>query len=281
MSEQIIDTHALIVSADPARYPAAPLGGRRSAWSDERSVTAEQMIRAMDEAGIAKAVLLQSSTTYGFDNSYLADAVAMHPDRFGGVFSVNVLDEDAPRQMRHWFGRGLRGMRIFAQGSTMSEAWLAIDDARTRPSWDCAAELGIPVATNASDLTQVVNVLGRHPRLDVILEHVTRPQIAEGPPYAGLGDLLALAGHPNLCLRITPRTFHAARLGSATPESYLRTLVGAFGAERILWGSYFPPTPATLSGIVADALGVLAGLPEADRRAILSGTARRLFPALR
>src|SRR5437899_7093267 len=86
-----IDIHAHVISTDTVRYPNAPLGGRKSDWSRERPVNVEQMIAAMNEAGIAKSALVQASTCYGHDNSYVADAVAAHPDRFAGVFSVNVL----------------------------------------------------------------------------------------------------------------------------------------------------------------------------------------------
>ena len=64
-----IDTHSHVICTDTARYPNAPVGGQKSDWSRERPVSAEQMIAAMDEAGIAKSVLVQASTCYGHDNS--------------------------------------------------------------------------------------------------------------------------------------------------------------------------------------------------------------------
>jgi len=39
---------------------------------------------------------VHSSTTYGFNNDYVVDAVAAHPAHFTGVFSVNVTQPDAP-----------------------------------------------------------------------------------------------------------------------------------------------------------------------------------------
>ena len=93
----MIDTHAHVIATDERRYPRAPLGGKQSDWSRERPVSAEQMLAAMDAAGIDKTVLVQASTCYGHDNSYLADAVAAHPRRFIGVFSVDVLAPDAPQ----------------------------------------------------------------------------------------------------------------------------------------------------------------------------------------
>src|SRR5579871_3589076 len=124
----VIDIHPHVISTDASRYPNAPVGGHKSDWSRERPVSAEQMISAMDEAGIAKSVLVQASTCYGHDNSYVADSVAAHPERFTGVFSVDPLAADAPAKIRYWNGRGLTGMRLFTAGSTMQNQAGWIDD---------------------------------------------------------------------------------------------------------------------------------------------------------
>src|SRR5215472_11072703 len=100
-----IDIHPHIISTDRTRYPRAPLGGRQSDWSETRPVSVEQLIAAMDQAGVQKAAIVQASTCYGHDNSYVADAVAAHPGRFTGVFSADVLAPDAPEKMRHWRSR--------------------------------------------------------------------------------------------------------------------------------------------------------------------------------
>ena len=110
MPTTTIDIHPHIIANDAARYPLAPLGGHQSDWSRTRPVTLGQLIAAMDKAGVQKAAIVQASTCYGHDNSYVADAVAAHPDRFTGVFSVDVLASDAPQHMRACCGRGLTGM---------------------------------------------------------------------------------------------------------------------------------------------------------------------------
>src|SRR5882724_821540 len=116
-----IDIHPHVISRDEKRYARAPLGGKQSDWSRERPVSAEEMLAAMDEADIERSVLVQASSCYGHDNSYLADAVAAHPKRFTGVFSVDVLAPDAPQKMRHWLSRGFAGTRLFTIGSTMPD----------------------------------------------------------------------------------------------------------------------------------------------------------------
>src|ERR1700727_2917337 len=118
-ASSVIDIHPHIISPDLKRYPRAPLGGKQSDWSATRPVSLEAMIAAMDEAGIAKSALVQASTCYGHDNSYVADAVAAHPKRFTGVFSADVLAPDAVERLAYWMDRGLTGLRLFTFGSTM------------------------------------------------------------------------------------------------------------------------------------------------------------------
>src|SRR3954471_10579421 len=99
MPTKIIDIHPHIISPDTKRYPLSPLGGEQSGWSQTRPVTFEQLVAAMDEARVDQAAIVHSSTTYGYDNSYVADAVALQPQRFTGVFSVDVLAPDAPEKI--------------------------------------------------------------------------------------------------------------------------------------------------------------------------------------
>src|ERR1700687_1746363 len=106
----IIDIHPHIVSPDTQRYPLAPLGGTQSTWSSERPTTYQTLLKAMDEAGVAKAAIVHSSTAYGYDNTYVADAVHAVPSRFAGVYSIDALAADAVATFDHWLGRGCTGM---------------------------------------------------------------------------------------------------------------------------------------------------------------------------
>src|SRR5207302_7286222 len=137
--------HAHVISADAQRYPLAPLSGHPSDWSLERPVSFQRMIAAMDEAGIAKTALVQASTSYGHDNSYVADAVAAHPERFTGVFSCDVLAPDAREKMVYWMGRSLTGLRLFTTGSTMTGQADWLDDPRSFAAWALADEKNLPV----------------------------------------------------------------------------------------------------------------------------------------
>ncbi|HEV7139068.1 MAG TPA: amidohydrolase family protein, partial [Steroidobacteraceae bacterium] len=172
MAERMIDIHPHIIAPDTQRYPIAPLGGKRSEWSAHRSIDFDELVTGMNAAAIDKAAIVHSSTTYGYDNSYVADAIAGHRDRFTGVFSVDVRDPQAPQRIRYWVGRGLSGLRLFAVGSTVKtdQSWIA--DPATFPAWQCCEELGIPVAISMRQdgLPHLVEVIERFSRVRIILD---------------------------------------------------------------------------------------------------------------
>jgi predicted TIM-barrel fold metal-dependent hydrolase len=284
MASKMVDTHPHIVSHDTARYPVTPIAGKRSEWSKERSVTLEELIASMDQAGVDKAAIVHSSTTYGFNNDYVADAIAAHPQRFTGVFSVNITEADAPERMRHWYGKGFTGMRIWARGSTLKEAWLALDDPRTFPAWECAGELGISVATNmhaaGPGLEQIRNTLTRFPKVRLLIDHLGRPKVEDGPPYEAAQDYFALADFPNCYLKFSLSGLDSMIKGKATADTFMPKLVSVFGADRIAWGSNFPSTAGTLSEIVARSKEAMRALSDADRSWIFARTAQRLYPTL-
>jgi L-fuconolactonase len=285
MPSHIVDIHPHIVSRDTVRYPVTPIGGKQSDWSKERSVTLEELVDAMDGAGVDKAAIVHSSTTYGFNNDYVVDAVAAFPKRFTGVFSVNVTEPDAAARMRYWYGKGMTGMRIFARGSTIKEAWLAIDDPITFPAWECAGELGISVATNVhgtgAGLAQLKSILTRFPRVRLIIDHLGRPPVEDGPPYAAAKDYFSLADYRNCHLKLTPSALKAVLVGKATADTLIPKLVEVFAANRIAWGSNYPASPGSMKDIVEASKLTLRALSDADRSFIFAKTAQQLYPVLR
>lgn len=277
-----IDIHPHIISGDATRYPLAPLGGHQSDWSRTRPVSVEQLVAAMDETGVQKAAIVQASTCYGHDNSYVADAVAAFPQRFTGVFSVDVLAADAPQRMRYWRDKGLTGLRLFTFGSTMSEQANWLDDPKSFPAWACASELGLSICLqmSAKAIPQAAGMAKRFPNVRIILDHGARPVLEDGPPYDAAASLFGLARYPNIYLKLTPRMFAESRRGQATPETFFPRLVSEFGARRLAWGSNYPSSEGKLPELLKVARESVASLTKADREWIFAKTAQMLYPAL-
>ena len=278
----LIDIHPHVISDDAQRFPLAPIGGRQSDWSQERPVSYDGMIAAMDKARVAKSAVVQASSAYAYDNSYVAAAVAAHPERFTGVFSVDALAPDVVDKMKFWMAKGLTGMRLYTAGSTMEQK-LWFTDPKTYPAWTFAGEAGIPVCMQMrfKAFPQLKEVLERFPRVRFIIDHLGRIEMADGPPYAAAAPLFELARYPNVYLKVTHRNFEESRNGKAAPETFFARLVQEFGANRIAWGSNYPAAKLSLTDLVALARDTLAFLPQGDRDWIFEKTALTLYPALK
>jgi predicted TIM-barrel fold metal-dependent hydrolase len=278
----IVDIHTHVISTDNTRYPLNPLGGVQSTWSRDRPTPFEALVAAMDKAGVAKAAIVQASTAYGHDNSYVAEAIAAHPKRFTGVFSVDMLAPDAVEKMRLWIDRGFSGMRLFTTGSTMPGQASWFDDPRSYPAWEYAGKAGIPVCMQMTQegFPQLRGLMERFPGVRMILDHLGRPQLVDGPPYAADDKFFDLARYPQVFLKLTPLNVTPKQWGKATPETFFRKLIDTFGANRIAWGSNFPATDDTLAGILGKAQSALS-FASADERAWIFGkTAQALYPKL-
>ncbi|MFJ8825549.1 amidohydrolase family protein [Streptomyces sp. NPDC102467] len=279
----VVDAHCHIISEDSTAYPKAPIGGKQSAWAATRPVTAEGMVARMDETGIDQAVLVQATTNYGYDNSYVLDSSRNRPERFVAVGTVDPLRPDAAANLKAAVGEGgLAGVRLFTSGSTVPTQgeWFVAPE--TFPFWEQAGELDLPVCLQmrlGPATEQLVELLERFPGVKVLLDHVGYPDIAASPARAG-ADVAELAAHPGLHLKLTHRNLERLKDAGERAGDFLGPVVEAFGADRIAWGSNCPAAEQSLPDLLALAQEVLAELPERDRQAIFAGTARRLYPSL-
>lgn len=280
---RIIDIHPHIISPDTSRYPITPLGGKRSKWSEERPCDFPGLVAEMDAAGIEKAAIVHSSTTYGYNAAYVADAIDAHRDRFAGVYAIDVREPDTPDQIRHWsVARGLHGLRLFAAGSTVKadQSWIA--HAATHRAWACAQDLDAPVALSIRQdaIPYLIDIMTRFPKVRIIVDHLMLSPIEDGPPYAASAPLFGLADFPQVHMKLTTNNVRRANDGAATAESFFGKLVAAFGSDHIAWGSNFPNEQGTLKQQVDEAKSALAFLPLTDQANIFWNTAAALYPSL-
>jgi L-fuconolactonase len=270
----IIDTHVHVVSPDEARYPLNPTNVS-GPWYREAPCSAERLLEQMDEAGVARAVLVQPIGAYAHDCAYAADSAASRPDRFAGVCSVDPDARDPVATLDHWVReRGMRGIRLFALSRGAS--WLA--EPRTFPLWERAAALGARVVVTifAHQLPELDTVLRRFPEVPVALDHCGFPALT-GEPWAEAAPLFALAAHANLHLKVSSYVLESAeKAGDA--RSFVARLVEHYGAERMLWGSDYSQThDRPYAGLVALGRHAFSELPPEQQAECLGGTAERLW----
>ena len=279
---QIIDIHPHVISPDTGKYPVDPIGGRQSNWSAKHSLTYDQLIADMDRAGVSKAAIVQASTVYGHDNTYLAEAVAAYPKRFTGVFSADILADDAIIAIKHWRSRGLSAIRLFTAGTTVEGQADWLNDPKTYKAWKYCAETNLPVCVQMrpQGIALLTEVLTKFPKLRIIVDHFARCRFSDGPPYPEADALWALSKFSGVHLKLTHRALEAAAEGKSNYGAFFDHVLTFYPANRIAWGSNYPAVGRSIDDVLSEARDALSQLPDKDQRLILAETAKSLFPTL-
>jgi predicted TIM-barrel fold metal-dependent hydrolase len=120
----------------------------------------------------------------------------------------------------------------------------------------------------------------RFPKVRIILDHLARPQLVDGPPFGADQPFLDLARYGQVFLKVTPVNVEPKDWGKATPESFFGAVIQTFGAARIAWGSNFPATAGPLFDILKKARAAFAFAGAGEREWIFGKTAQTLYPRL-
>jgi len=274
----------------------------------------DERLRAMDAQGIDVEALSINAYWYGAErdvarqliriqNERLAEFCATNPERFVAFASVALQHPDlAAEQLEE--GLKTYGLRGAAIGGSVNGEELA--DPKFHPFWTKAEQLGAlvfihPQATGApTELASrlkgngvLTNTIGNPLETTIALSHLIfagtldrfpRLKIcaAHGggylPSYAARSDAI-LTTFPEQCtgtLRKKPTEYLRQLYFDSlvfTPEA-LRHLVAESGADRIVMGTDYP-FPWTSTAV--DHILATPGLSDADRVAILGGTASALL----
>src|ERR1700745_207225 len=99
------------VHAYERNHPGRPWAGT---LTGPEEVTGDQMVAAMDEAGVDGAILVSPFSMYRYDASYALEVVAAPPTRFRLVKPVDPTDPAVVDTIADWAAtRGTVGIRIF------------------------------------------------------------------------------------------------------------------------------------------------------------------------
>jgi len=295
------------------RSPLAPTAAQGSLLALDGQPLA-QRLAAMDSQGIDVAVLSINPNWYDADrdlvtkvisvqNEALAAFCAGHADRFAAFASVALQFPDlAAQQLEEGMKKlGLRGAAI---GGSVAGAELA--DAKFHPFWAKAEQLGAvvfihPQATGSAALNNRLkgngllgNVIGNPLETTIALSHLIfegtldrfpglKICAAHGGGY--LPSYMSRSDHgcqtfPTQCTPGVPKlkpTEYVKRMYYDslvfTPEA-LRHLIAEVGAGHVMIGTDYPyPWVDAAVDHVLDT----PGLSDADREAVLGGTAAKLL----
>jgi predicted TIM-barrel fold metal-dependent hydrolase len=271
----IIDAQVHAYERDhPGRPWAAVLQG-------PPEVTGDQMVAAMDAVGVDGAILVSPFAMYRFDASYAVEVRNQHPGRFALVKPVDPSDPSVAETIADWAATpGTVGIRIMLNNYPSADA----ADPGLNRVLAAAARHALPVNVLAwGRLDQARELAARNPDTQLVIDHLGLKQPFEPPappePWADLPSVLALAGQPNVAIKIS-----GACTLSHEPFPYpdiwepLGKIFDAFGLDRCIWGTDW--TRAT--GLLTYAQGVEAfrvtdRLSDSDRATLMGGTLTRIY----
>ncbi|MFZ2100756.1 MAG: amidohydrolase family protein [Oricola sp.] len=205
----------------------------------------EGLIHHMEANCVSHAVLVQYMGQ--FDNSYLFNCLSRFPDKFVVVPLVDhnatpALDEVAGLQ-----SRGAVGIRLRPDSRSPSEDPYAI--------WKLCERLGLVISCSGSmeefASSEFADLVSSVPRLQIVLEHmgsINHP-LQEQPPFPLRRAVFRLGKFPNVNLKIHGLGEFSIRKKPHDggfifrPEALgiVELAFEAFGADRVMWGSDYPP----------------------------------------
>jgi len=222
----------------------------------------------MERSDVSKAVLIQHQGQT--DNSYHVECLQKYPERFASAMLVE--KTDTGEQIRYWAAQGIVGVRLSV-------------DARAEASdpliqWRTAAELDLVVSApcNPAALQRGVlsEVLRRFPNLKIVIEHLGGIGVGATLPYNEFKPVLDQAQYPNVTIKL-PGFGEFCKL----PHPFVdvpplgRMALDAFGPQRMMWGSDFPPVSSRegYNNSLQFPLAYFSDLSQTDREWIFGRTA--------
>jgi predicted TIM-barrel fold metal-dependent hydrolase len=271
---RVVDAHMHIWRAIPAGEPAP-----RAIVGPHEDVPAERALEVMDRHGVDRAVLVQP-VFRGEDNSDVVQAATDYPDRFAAVCVVDPRIPEAEERLEYWtVERGCRGLRL--RPRILAEAPV-FGEPSTFPLWEQARRLGVVVSVLAATehLATLGRLAARFPEVPIVIDHLAHPKVEEGTGGAGFRQLLAMAHHPNVYVKISGY-YHFTEQPDPFPDCWplLEALHDHFQPHRLIWGSDFPHGDRVV-GYARGLELVMRDLPflsDAARALILGGNAARLY----
>jgi predicted TIM-barrel fold metal-dependent hydrolase len=251
----IIDCHAHVAREltgflEPLRYGKVRHHGEVRQWMppafDPPASPPEVLLGYMDQIGVAKTFLVQHHL-YGNQNDTVLHAVHTWPDRFVGFAYLGGLGQDeAADELERLIEAGMTGLKVELASTRRLRPDFRFDGHRERAVFERLDALRRPLVLDINgceedDVHALRRVVVDLPQTPVVICHVGGPPegvwqeralVARAAPAGGWVDLAALP------LSFGPEEEYPW----PRAQEVVRWAVDTFGAERVMWGTDYPPT---------------------------------------
>ena len=230
--------------------------------------------------GIDATVLVQTLTVPEETPELLALA-AQHELIAGVVGWVDLTAADVADALAALTAGGrLVGIRHQVQ-SEPDPQWLCRADVRRGLREVARAGLAYDLLTIPVQLPAAIETVRALSDLQFVVDHLSKPPIAGGALEPWATQMRALAEHDNVVCKlsgmVTEADWDAWSVADLRP--YAETVLNAFGADRVMFGSDWPVCllAASYDAVLAAAEELTAQLSDAERAEIFGGTAHRSY----
>ncbi|WP_434589117.1 amidohydrolase family protein [Streptomyces sp. A5-4] len=248
-----------------------------------RDFLIEDLAAEAASAGVDATVLVQTVTVAEETPEFLS--LARTSPLIAGVVGWTDLTApgvaDALAELREGAGgEHLVGIRHQVQGEA-DPGWLLRPDVRRGLEAVAAAGLAYDLIVLPGQLQAATEAAAAHPGLTFVLDHLGKPPAAAGAVQPWASDVRALAALPNTACKLSGLVTEARWANWRLPDlrPYADTVLDAFGADRVMFGSDWPVCvlAATYGEVLGAARELVAGLGEEERAQVFGGTADRVY----
>lgn len=234
-------------------------------------------------AGIGASVLVQTENSVAETVGMLAVA-AVDPMIAAVVGWVDLtaasVADDLAALLAGPGGQRLRGIRHQVQ-SEPDDRWLSRPEVLRGLRAVAAAGFGYDLLTLVHQLPAAIEAVDAVPELVFVLDHCSKPRIAEGvhEPWASL--VRELARRPNVTVKLSGLVTEADPANWRTTDlaPYTDVVLDAYGPDRVMFGSDWPVCllAASYQRVVEATDELVGGLSPHERDAVLGGAATRVY----
>ena len=288
---EIIDSHVHIVEENKIGRPwdasYASSGGsgetdpRKALRASMRLTSDSEMLETTTRVGVDGALLVATSH-YGWDNSYPVASAAKHPNRFRVVGRLNPDAADIEEQTAEWKANPVAvGLRILMMNDATNEKIAA---GHYHRFFIALQRYQIPLCIFPPNyLSHVALLATKYEALSLVIDHLGMPQPhskgVNSSRFGRLHELMRLAVYPNISVKLSAAPALSTQCYPFEDLwPYIHQVVGAFGPERVMWGSDW----TRVAGFVSydEGIGYIATTDELskhDKSLILGQSLRRVF----
>ncbi|EJN12157.1 putative TIM-barrel fold metal-dependent hydrolase [Bradyrhizobium sp. YR681] len=224
----VIDTHAHVFHRG-----LKLAAGRR--YAPDYDAPLALYLGQLDRNGMTHGVLVQPSFL-GTDNAYLVESLKQASGRLRGIAVVDpAVSADELRALDR---AGVVGIRLNLVGQSLPDLaaaeWKALLGNVKALGWQ------VEVQRNAADLAVFAPQLLDH-GVTIVLDHYALPDPKLGVADPGFQSVLKLGATRNVRVKISA-PYRNGAAGEDFAKAAYPLLRGAYGLDRLLWGSDWPHT---------------------------------------